>query len=173
MHIMITFLQSMMLHDRQPVFERPAQVVLPMSCAKKVHKQRRQGLHFVRYLMDSWFGAIMGGGVYGAWAVWANWSQGTSTAWSIGAAHWLTSALLTFFGTLAMRQFCGNARGWAGSLRALAGGLCLTYASLLAVHSLLGTEQLLLTLAPGIAPNILFCTSYALLLKRTTTVVTS
>jgi hypothetical protein len=122
--------------------------------------------------MDSWFGAALGGGVYGAWAVWANWAQGVNMALTIGAAHWLTSALLTFFGTMAMRRFYGSPQGWAGSLRAFAGGLSLTYASLLAVHGLLGTQQLLLTLAPGIAPNILFCASYALLLKRTMTVMT-
>lgn len=122
--------------------------------------------------MDSWLGAVLGGGVYGAWAVWANWAQGASMAWSIGAAHWLTSALLTFFGTMAMRQFYGQPSGWLGSLRAFGGGLALTYISLFAVHGLLGTEQLLLTLAPGIIPNILFCSSYALLLKRTQTEVT-
>lgn len=123
----------------------------------------------VRYLMDSWFGAVLGGGVYGAWAVWANWGQGAKMALTIGAAHWLTSTLLTFFGTMAMRSCHGSTRGWTGSLRAFVGGLGLTYASLFAVHGLLGTERLLLTLAPGIVPNILFCASYALLLKRTAT----
>jgi hypothetical protein len=122
---------------------------------------------FVRHLMDSWFGAILGGSVYGAWAVWANWSQGPVHAWGIGLAHWTTSAMLTFFGTMAMRQFYGNGHGWTGGLRALAGGLCLTYASLLLVHSLIRTEHLLLTLAPGIIPNVLFCAGYALLLMRT------
>ena len=130
-------------------------------------------LRHVRYLMDSWLGAVLGGGAYGAWAVWANWMQGVSTALGIGAAHWLTSALLTFFGTMAMRRFYGKGIGWWGSLRAFVGGLTLTYACLLAVHGLLGTGQLLLTLAPGIIPNILFCSSYALLLKRTQTEVTS
>ena len=60
-----------------------------------------------------------------------------------------------------------------GSKGAFAGGLALTYASLIAVHGLLGTEQLLLTLAPGILPNILFCASYALLLKRTMATATT
>ena len=129
-------------------------------------------LRLVRYLMDSWLGAVLGGGVYGAWAVWANWTQGASTAWGIGAAHWLTSALLTFFGTMAMRRFYGIGRGLSGSLYAFGGGLTLTYLSLFAVHGLLGTQQLLLTLAPGIVPNILFCSSYALLLKRTQTEAT-
>jgi len=122
---------------------------------------------FVRHLMDSWFGAILGGSVYGAWAVWANWSQGSVHAWGIGIAHWTTSALLTFFGTMAMRKFYGNDQGWTGGLRALSGGLCLTYASLLLVHSVIRTEHVLLTLAPGIIPNVLFCTGYALLLMRT------
>jgi hypothetical protein len=140
-----------------------------MPHPKMVRTRQNSTLQFVKYLMDSWLGAVLGGGVYGVWAVWANWAQGTGTAFGIGAAHWLTSALLTFFGTMAMRQFFGQAQGWLGSLRAFAGGLALTYTSLFAVHGLLGTQQLLLTLAPGIVPNILFCSSYALLLKRTTT----
>lgn len=124
-------------------------------------------LRLVRGLMDSWYGAILGGSIYGAWAAWANWSQGATHAIGIGVAHWTTSALLTFFGTMAMRFFYGRGRGWAHGARALSGGLCLTYASLLLVHTALQTEHLLLTLAPGILPNVLFCTSYALLLMRT------
>ena len=137
--------------------------------AATAYQPKSGGLHVVRYLMDSCVGAVLGGAVYGAWAVWANWEQGVTMALTIGAAHWLTSALLTFFGTMAMRKFYGSARGWMGSLRAFVGGMGLTYASLFTVHGLLGTERLLLTLAPGIIPNILFCASYALLLKRTVT----
>jgi hypothetical protein len=129
--------------------------------------RRASYLRLVRGLMDSWFGAILGGGVYGAWAVWANWSQGSTQAFRIGLAHWTTSALLTFFGTMAMRRFYGNGHGWVSGIRALTGGLCLTYVSLLTVHGLIHTEHVLLTLAPGIIPNVLFCTSYALLLMRT------
>ncbi|MGB4117893.1 MAG: hypothetical protein WBK51_15240 [Polaromonas sp.] len=171
-----TFVHFMTFQGRQTVIARPTAVVEPTQCAKTVHKPQNKHLHVLRYMMDSWFGAVLGGGVYGAWAVWANWSQGANTAWGIGAAHWLTSALLTFFGTLAMRQFYGRGQPqmwvWSGSLRAFAGGLGLTYASLFAAHGLLGTQHLLLTLAPGIVPNILFCASYALLLKRTMTAVT-
>ena len=142
------------------------------GCTNNVPNRHVKGFRLARYLMDSWFGAVVGGGIYGGWAVWANWAQGTNMALAIGAAHWMTSALLTFFGTMAMRQFYGRAQGWTGVARAFVGGLGLTYASLFAVHGLLGTEQLLLTLAPGIIPNILFCSSYALLLKRTNTEVT-
>jgi hypothetical protein len=124
-------------------------------------------LRWIRHLMDSWFGAILGGSIYGAWAAWANWDQGMSKALVIGLAHWTTSALLTFFGTMTMRQFYGKRGGWLSGLRAWAGGLCLTYAALFVVHTTLHTEHLLLTLAPGVVPNVLFCTSYALLLIRT------
>ena len=90
----------------------------------------------------------------------------------IGAAHRMTSALLTIFGTQAMRGFYGDADSQIGGLRAFAGELVLTYASLFTVHGLLGTHRLLLTLTPGIVLNVLFCASYALLLKRTMTQVT-
>ena len=85
----------------------------------------------------------------------------------IGLGHWTTSALLTFFGTAAMRRFYGSSSGWSGMARAFGGGLCLTYCALFAVHSALGTQHLWLTLAPGLIPNILFCSSYAGLLHHT------
>jgi hypothetical protein len=170
--MLMTSLYSISVDARRQFVGRLQKVIVPAAGDKTIRSQKAIALHFVRYLMDSWFGALLGGGVYGAWAVWANWAQGAGMALTIGAAHWLTSALLTFFGTMAMRRFYGNTQGWAGSLRAFAGGLGLTYASLLVVHGVLGTQQLLLTLAPGIVPNILFCASYALLLKRTMTVMT-
>lgn len=154
---------------RQAMLELFTKAALLLQRAPRTPKRQRAGLHFVRYLMDSWVGALLGGGVYGAWAVWANWAQGAQLAFTIGGAHWATSALLTYFGTMAMRRFYGASASQWGSLRAFLGGLALTYASLFAVHGLLGTQQLLLTLAPGILPNILFCGSYALLLKRTRT----
>lgn len=125
-------------------------------------------LHVVRRLMDSWLGAVLGGAVYGAWAVWANLSEGTTPALQIGLAHWATSALLTFFGTMAMRQFYGNASSTFGGVRAFVGGMSLTYATLFLVHGVMGTQHLLVTLAPGILPNLLFCSGYALLLVRST-----
>ena len=167
--MLVNLFRIMTLPSQQPSAAKLGVVPEAAVGIQTVHSHQRHGFHFARYLMDSWFGAVLGGGVYGAWAVWANWGQGASMALAIGAAHWLTSALLTFFGTMAMRKFYGNASGWTGSLRAFAGGLGLTYASLFSVHGLLGTEQLLLTLAPGVIPNILFCASYALLLKRTRT----
>ena len=163
---------NMTLPGHQPLVDGLKDVALLDSRTKKVPAPRIRGLRLVRYLMDSWFGALLGGGVYGAWAVWANWGQGVTMALIIGAAHWLTSTLLTYFGTMAMRHFYGDADGQLGSLRAFAGGLALTYTSLFVVHGLLGTQHLLLTLAPGIVPNVLFCASYALLLKRTMTLAT-
>lgn len=163
---------SMTLPSIKPLVGRLESAGVPTPAVKSETGSRFRGLRLVRYMMDSWLGALLGGGVYGAWAVWANWTQGANMALTIGAAHWLTSALLTFFGTMAMRRFYGDADSRTGTLRALAGGLTLTYASLFAVHGLLGTQQLLLTLAPGIMPNVIFCASYALLLQRTRTPVT-
>ena len=121
----------------------------------------------LRRLADSWWGALLGGGVYGAWATWANWEQGPRQAAVIGFSHWMTSAALTLFGTAAMRRFYGSPESTHGWLRAFGGGLALTYATLFTVHGLLGTMHLWLTLAPGLVPNILFCGSYAALLQRT------
>lgn len=170
--MLITSISFVTVNAHQSYLGRLMKITRLSSIIRMVHTQHAKGLRLVRYLMDSWFGAALGGGVYGAWAVWANWAQGAHMALQIGAAHWLTSALLTYFGTMAMRRFYGNAGRQSDGLRAFAGGLTLTYASLLAVHGFLGTEQLLLTLLPGVIPNILFCASYALLLQRTATTKT-
>lgn len=121
--------------------------------------------------MDSWFGAILGGAFYGAWATWANWGDGAHQALLVGGTHWATSAALTYGGTWAMRQihrrFLGGSQGWRGAARTTVLGLCLTYATLLVVHTAIHTQHILLTLAPGVLPNILFCSIYAALLMRT------
>jgi hypothetical protein len=120
--------------------------------------------------MDSWFGAILGGAVYGAWATWANWGDGPHQALRVGAVHWATSAALTFGGTWFMRRLhllLPASTGWRSALRTSILGLCLTYAVLLLVHLAIQTQHILLTLAPGLIPNILFCSSYAALLVRT------
>ena len=122
----------------------------------------------LRRLMGSWFGAVLGGAVYGAWAAGANWGQGRDHALLIGASHWATSALLTYGGTWAMARFYGRSQGWGGAVRAFMGGMALTYISLFTVHAFLRTEHVLLTLAPGLVPNILFFFFFAALLVRTT-----
>lgn len=132
---------------------------------------RRHGLAWrLRGLTDSVFGAVLGGLVYGLWAVWANWDGGAALALRIGSAHWLTSTGLTYFGTAAMRGCFGLSRNPnLGALLAFAGGLLLTYSVLLLVHESIGTPHILLTLAAGLLPNLLFCSGYALLLRRTAT----
>ncbi len=124
-------------------------------------------LQRIRRLADSWFGAVLGAAAYGAWATWANWSEGPIQALRIGGAHWCASAFLTYFGTYVMRRLFGQRSSGVAALRAVLGGLLFTYGTLLVVHTLVHTQHLLLTLAPGVVPNVLFCTGYAALLSRT------
>jgi hypothetical protein len=83
-------------------------------------------------------------------------------------AHWFLSAILTYYGAAVMR----SCFGWAtnprlGAALALCGGLVLTYLSLLVVHWAIHTPHIALTLAAGVIPTILFCSTYAALLYRT------
>jgi len=125
-------------------------------------------LQRLRTVVDSFWGACFGAGVYAAWAVWANWDAGRHLAFTAGLTHWVTSTFLTYTGTGAMRQLyrLGRQRGeamWLG----FGGGLLYTYALLISAHALVGTAHIALTLAAGVIPNLLFCGSYALLLSRT------
>ncbi len=121
-----------------------------------------------RQLIDSFWAAVFGAGVYGAWATFANWDAGPRLAFTAGLAHWLMSTLLTYTGTGVMRQCfqLGNSKP-EGALLAFSCGLGFTYTLLIGVHHAIGTPHVALTLAAGVIPNLLFCGSYALLLART------
>lgn len=121
-----------------------------------------------RRLIDSFWGAALGAAVYAAWAIFANWDAGLKVALSVGLAHWLTSTFLTYTGTGVMRRcFALGAHQTDRARIAFCCGLIYTYLVLVSVHHAIGTPHLMLTLAAGVIPNVLFCSSYALLLART------
>ena len=123
----------------------------------------------LRRLTDSFWGAVFGAGVYAAWATWANWDAGPRVAFSVGATHWLASTFLTYTGTAVMRRCFAMPDGrLEAALLTFVCGLAYTYLILFGVHHAIGTPHVLLTLAAGVIPNVLFCSSYALLLVRTT-----
>ena len=125
-------------------------------------------LRTVRGLMDGIPGAVLGSLVYAVWAVYANWDAGEAHALRAGALHWVLSAFLTYFGTGVMRFFYGNAPNpLMGAVRAFCGGMVFSYAILALAHTLNGTPHILLTLAAGILPNIIFCAIYTSLLVKT------
>jgi hypothetical protein len=128
----------------------------------------------LRRLTDGVAGAGLAAAVYGGWAVWANAPAGLSIALRVAMAHAALSAALTYFGTGWMRRcFRAGRSRLDGACFAFCGGLTVTYALLIGVHSLIGTPHLALTLAAGVLPNLLFCSAYALLLSRTGLAVTS
>jgi hypothetical protein len=118
-------------------------------------------------LIDSPLGALLGGGLYGAWAFAVNHHAGADNAWMIGLSHWSLSAFLTFFGVRIMRLCYGLGRWPLMSVAcSFLGSMVFTYALLISVHTALGTPKILLTLAPGILPTIGFASGYSLLLYR-------
>lgn len=121
-----------------------------------------------RQVVDSFWGAMLGAGVYAAWAIFANRDAGMRVAITVGIAHWLTSTFLTYTGTGVMRRsFALGNESIDSALITFVTGLAYTYLVLLCVHHAIGTPHVLLTLAAGVIPNVLFCSSYALLLART------
>lgn len=122
----------------------------------------------LRRVTDSFWGACFGAGVYAAWAVWANWEAGERVAYTAGLTHWLVSTFLTYTGTGVMRRcYARGRRAAEAAALSFGGGLAYTYALLFGAHLLTGTAHIALTLAAGVIPNILFCSSYTLLLSRT------
>lgn len=123
----------------------------------------------LRRLMDSVFGAVLGGACYGSWACFANWSAGAPAALRIGFTHFLMSTGLTLAGVAIMNRLFRLARvPLHGALLACCGSMSFTYSLLIGVHRLIGTPHILLTLAPGLIPTLSFCIAYPLLLLRAT-----
>ncbi len=121
----------------------------------------------LRQLMDSPFGAILGGACYGSWACFANWSAGAHAALRIGFTHFLMSTGLTLAGVAIMNLlFRLGSTPLRGTAVAFCGSMGFTYTLLISVHLLIGTPRILLTLAPGLIPTISFCIVYPLLLLR-------
>ncbi len=128
----------------------------------------RSPLDRIHRFVDGPLGALAGGAIYGGWAFFANLSAaGARRAALIGCVHFLISVFLTFAGVKVMNAlFAWGGPSWRGGSSALVGALTLDYAVLVGVHLWLGTPHILLTLAPGLLPNICFCFAYTLLLLR-------
>lgn len=122
------------------------------------------GLH---RLAESPLGAVLGGMIYGGWATFAHWMYGLSWALRVGAVHFALTTGLTFMGVQLMNRLFGlAAHPLGGALVAALGSLVTTYGLLIGVHSLIGTQQILLTLAPGLIPTLAFTLGYSWLLFR-------
>lgn len=129
----------------------------------------RDAASALRTLVESRAGAVLGAGVYAAWATAVNWDAGAAVALRAGAFHWVASALLTWYGTQAMRRcFAVGRTPLRRAASAFAGGLALTYGVLFAVHGVIGTPHIVLALAAGVLPTVAFCAGYVALLLRTT-----
>jgi hypothetical protein len=124
-------------------------------------------LDLLHELLDSPAGAVLGGLIYGCWAVYINLGAGWPHALRIGAAHAAMSCFLTMSGVAIMnRLFRLRREARAGAVLACLGSLVFTYSLLISVHLVIGTPRILLTLAPGLLPTLSFCVGYSLLLWR-------
>jgi hypothetical protein len=150
-------------HHHQNAKARGDRVDAATGKARTIMRTLLDTLH--RWL-DGPLGALIGGAAYGSWACYANLSAGSQRAILIGLVHCATSFTLTLSGVKVMNALYAWARSpWRGA-SAFCGSLALTYASLMVVHTALGTPHILLTLAPGLLPTIGFCFGYTLLLFR-------
>lgn len=125
-----------------------------------------QGLY---RLMNSAFGAVLGGMVYGLWAFGVNRHAGWPHAAVIGVTHWAMSVAITMGCVALMRTLFWLPRTPRnGALLAAGGSLLLTYTLLISVHTIIGTPNILITLAPGMAPTVGFAVVFSSLLLRET-----
>lgn len=122
---------------------------------------------YLRNLMGSWVGALLGACFYGAIVAAVNWNTGWAHATRSGLGHAFVSAALTLFGTGWMRLvFKNSVRSPHRIITTFIAGMALTYLLLISIHLLLATPRLLLSLMPGFLPNVLFCATYSRLLAH-------
>jgi hypothetical protein len=138
-------------------------------CMKSAPTTTSPHMRKLRWLTDSLGGAALGAMVYAIWAVCVNWHASPSLAIRAGLTHWVISTALTYCDAANMRYFFSLGRTrLEGMAFALCAGLTLTYSVLITAHLIVGTPHILLTLAVGVIPNIVYCVGYTLLLSRTT-----
>jgi len=114
--------------------------------------------------------AMLSATVWFWWAVWISWGQAEQT-WVSGLAQGFSSFSTTFIGTWMMELMyvrLGSGSG-SGAIGYVLNVLVVSGCSLvfmLAVHSLAGTQQLLLTVFPVFSVVVVFCAGYLWGLKR-------
>lgn len=107
---------------------------------------------------------------YGAWAAWANRMHDTSMILRASATQGLYSAGVTLIMTSMVEGlFRGPARRFLRLARAVAVTVLVLVASSTAVHWLVGTEEILMTVLPSWIFGSLYAFAYALGLFRAET----
>ena len=121
----------------------------------------------IRGLTDGLTGAMLGASFYAAWSFAVNYHQGVDFATKVSFTHWLMCTLLTYYGTSVMKFFYHLYKSQIQAVIAFCGGMLVTYGILIPVHTIIGTPNILLTLAAGIIPTLVFCCLYSILLAKT------
>jgi hypothetical protein len=94
-------------------------------------------------LLHMAFGFVLMGG----WALWANWSHGWSEAWPSALAQGTASALLTAFIKKTLEALGGRLAGPAAYAAPPLVTAASVLAILVAVHALVGTPEIVRTIA--------------------------
>lgn len=105
---------------------------------------------------------LLGLAIWGPWAWWSNRSHGSGAAWQAG----LTQGFISFTITLLIGLIVEAATRFGGTRRArfAAGvGAAFAFISIYSVtfHTIAGTPELLVTVAPAIASGVVFAALYA------------
>ena len=118
-------------------------------------------------LMDGLTGATLGALFYGGWGVFANSAHGAAIAVRAGCAQGAMSFVVTLTGVTLMRRLYGRSgHPLTRGARAALGALAVIYSLIVGVHLLVGTPEILLTLAPGLPITIGFCLIFTASLIR-------
>lgn len=118
--------------------------------------------------LRSAFSALVALVFYGAWAAWANRMHDPAMMLRASATQGLYSAAVTLAMTSMVEGlFRGRAHRWLRLLRAVGVTVVLLVATSTAVHWLVGTEEILMTILPSWIFGSLYALAYALGLLRT------
>ena len=118
-------------------------------------------------LVRSTLTALVAMTIYGGWALWANAAHGTVLAWRAAGTQGFVSATVTFGISLVMEGLARVPHGrWARFGASAAGGMAVAGSYTIGLHWLMGTPEIVATIAPIFVVGSPYCSVYAWLITR-------
>lgn len=109
---------------------------------------------------------ILGGTIYGLWAVYANWNHDAAHVARAAATQFVLSFCSTSFLTLMIELVLARGRSAANRVLAAVGPHAGMVTLFITIHSLAGTPNVLRTIAPSACIGLLFSIAYVVKRSR-------
>ena len=115
----------------------------------------------------AFFSAVVAFIIWGSWALIAHWDYAIWVKVKAGVTQGMSSFTFTYIGTIMLeRLFRVGKTPLTQVLISGLGTFGIVLSSVLVIHTLAGTPEMLLTIAPSMTVSFFYCLSYAAALRK-------